>query len=258
MKKYITKYGSACLLALCMHCNISAQSIVQYVTAGGGGSGTIGSTTFDFTIGESQIATVGIGPIFTQGFQQPDPSGVALPLRLVSFAGVKQGSFNKLSWVTANEQQTEGFQLLRSNNSGSTYFVAGNIPTQGSGDHSYNYADTAGQTEKTYYKLKMNDIDGHFTYSNVVVMYGDKSAFRLVNVYPRSVDDVINISTYSSAAIKTAVVISDASGRVLIRREALSNGSSIQSIDGGKLAAGSYFITILAGDFKATEKFIKL
>ena len=65
----VTIYCILGLAAVLGYSNGEAQ--VLQVLGSGGGSGTVGGYTIDFTVGEAVIATVGTAPICTEGFNQP-------------------------------------------------------------------------------------------------------------------------------------------------------------------------------------------
>lgn len=50
----------------------SQLTLVREVVASGGGSSTSGTVTFDYTIGETMVVTLGGGIMLSQGFQQPE------------------------------------------------------------------------------------------------------------------------------------------------------------------------------------------
>ncbi len=66
-----------------------------------------GGTTFNFTVGEPFVTTIGANPKFTQGFQQPSTSGTPLPVHLLDFSGTAKNEYNLLTWDTAQEENND-------------------------------------------------------------------------------------------------------------------------------------------------------
>ncbi|MEO8112686.1 MAG: hypothetical protein ABI594_21735, partial [Ginsengibacter sp.] len=90
---------------------------------------------------------------------------VVLPLQLVSFTGTLNQNQVKLNWKTANETNTALFEVERS----ITGTAFAKIGSKKAGQNSYFFIDEkAGQSQELYYRLKMIDADGKFTYSNIL------------------------------------------------------------------------------------------
>ncbi len=101
-----------------------------------------------------------------------------LPISITAFTGEKAGySFNKLKWITVQEQNSKGFYIQRSAN-GTSFtdidFVAG----AGNSFQSLNYTydDKKAGPYAWYYKLRMVDMDGQEKFSSVIFIDGDQSA----------------------------------------------------------------------------------
>jgi len=93
----------------------------------------------------------------------------ALPLTLVNFTGNASGSQVDLNWKTANEQSTASFEVERSND-GTRFTSIGSLRAIGDGNNFYTKVDENPLNGNNYYRLKMIDIDGKFTYSNTVLV----------------------------------------------------------------------------------------
>lgn len=95
-----------------------------------------------------------------------------LPLTLLNFSASLQNKNVLLNWNTANEINTDKFIVERSNNTkdftdvGTVYAALKN-----SGSNSYSFTDDvsnlAANASTLYYRLKMLDKDGSFSFSNV-------------------------------------------------------------------------------------------
>jgi hypothetical protein len=91
----------------------------------------------------------------------------ALPLRLISFSGTQETTTNKLQWQTADEVNTQSFEL-ESSKDGRNFKKLASIDAVSSGNNSYDYIDATAYKGIMYYRLKMIDIDRTFTYSRIL------------------------------------------------------------------------------------------
>lgn len=115
-----------------------------------------------------------------------------LPLSLLEFTGKKQGSQVLLQWKTNTEINTSYFEVQRSVD-GQSFISIGRVNAQNSsGVHHYLFADAQPLMGNNYYRLKMVDIDGRFTYSAVVRITIDKEV--LFTVFPNPVNNVMTVA----------------------------------------------------------------
>jgi len=172
----------------------------------------------------------------------------ALPLRLDYFSGRNAGECNELQWETADEVSTKEFEIQKSTDGRSFSTIAVKVAI-GSGSNLYQYKDCPAATGKTYYQLKMIDIDGRFTYSPVVTI--DTKAGLFVKLQPNPAKDFLVISSNQANLVHTRVKVIDATGRVAA--QATINGLPYRlSID--QLPAGVYYLQLQNGK---TVNFVK-
>ncbi len=112
------------------------------------GSGNI--TDLDLTNNVSEVTTQVIS---------------TLPVTLKSFGARKTDNQVLLEWIAAGESNFSHFGIERSSN-GTDFTLLQEVAAQsGSSDKNYRYADQQAPPGTLYYRLKMVDIDGAFTYS---------------------------------------------------------------------------------------------
>ena len=108
----------------------------------------------------------------TPGFQ---PAGTCdiLPITLSSFTGIWNGKAPELRWTTQLEINNSYFDLERSFN-GRNFERAGVVSGQINSSVITNYQFTdyavSNTTGLVYYRLKQVDVDGRFSYSNIIVV----------------------------------------------------------------------------------------
>jgi len=102
-----------------------------------------------------------------------------------------------------------------------------------------------------YYRLQEVDIDGSITYSNIVpIDISKKGTFK---IYPNPAKSYINIETDNTTA-NGMVIISDASGRVVLMYQLSSN--QVQQIPLGTIAKGLYGVSVITVDGKQTQQIV--
>ncbi len=171
-----------------------------------------------------------------------------LPLRLLSFTGSKQTNYNQLQWKTADETNTKEFVLERSTD-GRSFSSFATVAARGNGNGVYSYTDNAQLSGKVYYRLKMVDSDGRFTYSNIIVLSNQNNT--TVTVYPNPVTDKATLQVGDNKLINTFAKLTDMSGR-LVSTILIKNNFEI--IEMGKLPSGIYMLQLADG---TVQKIVK-
>jgi hypothetical protein len=188
-------------------------------------------------------------------------ASIVLPLPMMSFTAIKEGSNGILNWIL-NTQNTNlsHFDVERSF-TGSDFVKIGRkdaIPGGGSGTYEYNDGGVFNNySGAVYYRLKQLDRNGTVTYSPVRIIRADGKGFGL-NLYPNPVIKEATLSFSLIAAKQVSLVISDAAGKVYtdITMQA-QKGINQKAIDVSSLAAGTYMFRIVAGDESQTLSFVK-
>lgn len=180
-----------------------------------------------------------------------------LPATLVDFNGTGHSGYNKLQWKVSQEQSLARYELERSID-GSVFTRVATVAAQNQNTETiYNHNDNTSLFE-SYYRLKIINIDGSFTYSSIVFIrkIAVKSEFgvlgnpfdnQIVLQYKMAKDQKINIHLFNTAG-------------ALIRREsyAATAGTGIYTIGGFKqLNSGIYFLKVESGGEAKTIQLIK-
>lgn len=190
------------------------------------------------------------------GKQDPTPGSVTipftstLPLTLVSFTGTASGNLALLQWKTANEQSFKQFEAEWSSD-GVNWQLISTIPARGSSGGGADYNTTHPlATGTNYYRLRMVDIDGRFTYSQVIRL-GKDSQQELV-IYPNPADKLISLNMQTAGLFTVRIV--NAAGATVYTGTANGNTFSIPVAD---LPRGQYTIQVTANGNTRSGKFVK-
>jgi hypothetical protein len=183
----------------------------------------------------------------------------ALPVRLLTFAGNVVNKEVLLKWTTGNEYNNAGFDIERSN--GSEWKKIGNVASRGNstGNSNYTFTDHSPLNGLNYYRLKQVDLDGKFSYSNVV-----KAELRGSNyVYqnsPNPFRSATVLNYYVAANAKVNITVYDLQGKqVAVLADAnQTSGSYAINWNAQKLSAGTYYYKAMIGNDQFTGKMVKV
>ncbi|MEO8417025.1 MAG: VCBS repeat-containing protein, partial [Ginsengibacter sp.] len=127
-----------------------------------------------------------------------------LPLKLLGFNGSSQPGYNQLQWQTSGEVNTKWFEIERSTD-GINFTKITTINNTGNSNNNYSLQDKGLNSNKIFYRLKMVDMDGRFTYSQVIFINGDQKSG--ITIYPTIAIDVININIGSGNLLNTEAAL---------------------------------------------------
>lgn len=231
----------------------ASDSLIYGGTSTGGANN--GGTLFRMNLDGSGFTVIKDFNSNTEGqgvISLTDLNGVfVLPVELISFDAEKKGQSVLLTWKTASEQNSNRFEVERSNN-GTTFKLIGTVASAGNTTTTKNYSltDNVPLTGVNYYRLKQIDIDGSFKYSKVASVNFERP--KQVIVFPNPVSDRLFISLPERSNF-SSVRIMDATGKLVLQKDI---SSSAIELDVRSLPKGWYVIQ-LTGDDKVEKAFIK-
>ena len=191
------------------------------------------------------------------GIFDPTPGSITvsfpsvLPVMLTDFTATKIGLKAELTWITSSELNTSLFEVQRSSN-GSNYVVIGKTAAAGNSNISKKYAFTDANplSGVNYYRLRMVDIDGKYTYSVVRLLNFDESIS--IKIFP---NPVVNTLYISGLAIGSTYNLTATNGQIVLQNKC---SSSVETVTVSNLTGGTYFISIINKDKTVyTSKFVK-
>jgi photosystem II stability/assembly factor-like uncharacterized protein len=181
--------------------------------------------------------------------------GGVLPVSLNHFYGKAVENSILLSWQTASEQNNKQFDIERFyNNNWQTIATLdgkgnSNLPVD------YNFTDERPLQGINKYRLKQTDIDGKFTYSQIlsVKMQYDKTE---MSISPNPAKDNIVISYVLPADAVVQMNLINAHGQKLrtLLNAKQQAGSYTLNVTGNTLTKGIYFVRMAAGNKTITKK----
>ncbi|MEJ7610620.1 MAG: T9SS type A sorting domain-containing protein [Ferruginibacter sp.] len=197
-----------------------------WVNEGGTGTGTTGagSITSASLSGWSPFTLGSISTLST------------LPVQLLYFTGVHKNDGNELRWESADATGAATYTLERSTDA-IHFSTLQTFMISASAGKQYRYPDALGSVGTKYYRLKITDHDGKFSYSHIVKLSADN--FQAVTVYPNPATAYIDLSVNKSSLLGSEAYIVDGAGRVV--QVILLRSPQVRAIT-GSLAKGFYSI----------------
>jgi SdrD B-like domain/Secretion system C-terminal sorting domain len=187
-------------------------------------------------------------------------NNTVLPVSFTSLTGTYVNGVSKLGWATLSEQNFSHFEVEYSTD-GANFNKLGNVYGAGNSnsriDYGFNHLQPIAGIN--YYRLKMVDRDGKFSYSNTVALNVTIKGLTITAVYPNPFTDRVNVGITAAAADKAVVKLFDNAGKLVYSNEqTVQRGSNIITISNlAKLAAGTYVIQVSAGDAVLTKQLMK-
>jgi hypothetical protein len=182
---------------------------------------------------------------------------LTLPVTLLDFSGTGNAAYNELEWKVAQEQSLLRYELERSTD-GRTYSRVATVNAQNqTNEFTYRQKDYTSLFE-TYYRLKMINIDGSFTYSSVIFIrktagqndfsvLGNPFQHEIVLQYKLVKDQHLDVQLFNNAG-------------ALIRKESYpaTAGTGIYTLTGfDRLSTGVYLLNIVCGEERKTIRLLK-
>lgn len=176
-----------------------------------------------------------------------------LAVKLISFKAVLKNNSGILNWITENELNNDYFDVQRSED-GINFYKKGSVKGNGTTavSHYYQFIDDLKTNASViYYRLKIVDLNGRFSYSKIVAIQLNEK----YSVYPNPFVDKINISLNMPENGNVQYRILSIDGKVIVSRKVfLQKGTNIiVANDLGFITAGNYFLEI----HTVAEKIIK-
>jgi hypothetical protein len=202
----------------------------------------------------SRVASMGVdnqGEMYAAEYSSGELYSISssvLPLVLVNFEGSSKDTYNELVWTTESEVNFNHF-ILEKKQTNTDFIEIAQIDGKGNeySQTAYNYRDYEIAND-AYYRLKMADLDGTFTYSKIISIKSAPASEYAI--FPNPAGDYLYISNPAEKLIKYYIV--NEMGQII--QSKIRSADSKININTVDLPAGIYFINIEAS---AKDKIIK-
>ena len=180
-----------------------------------------------------------------------------LPIRLQQFSATSRGHSVQLFWAASSHNNQEVFYVEKGRD-GIHFTTISEQTAKGRGTFTYQLIDDNALNALAYYRLKMINEDGSFTYSYILRVQPKLDTKNiLLNVYPLPAKDKLNFQIESSETAKATASITDLSGKtMLIRSLTLVEGINTVSINIQQIQKGLYLLKVATKETSETRKII--
>jgi hypothetical protein len=172
-----------------------------------------------------------------------------LPITLLDFMAVKNGTEVNINWQTETEINNDYFIVEKSKN-GIDFIGSESIKGAGNSQSTLNYqtTDHSPYNGISYYRLKQVDYDGTVSYSKIVaVNFNDN---KNINVYPNPGTGIFNIQGLGT---ESEITVHNPLGQTILIKRTFSDSSEIDLRD---QLSGVYYIKINNGETSISAKII--
>lgn len=181
-----------------------------------------------------------------------------LPFSVTSFTAEKSNSGVQLKWESNSEQSTSHF-IVQHGTDGSSFSDLQRVEAAGNSSTIKHYAATHSKPVygTNFYRLKMIDLDGKITYSDVVAIKIKNDNYK-VSVFPNPVQNEVRVQIPAAGRGDCVIQIQDISGKLIRQKSVqLNNALLSTSINVEDLSKGTYILVVQYGDTREIQKIVK-
>ncbi len=215
----------------------------------------LSSATFIDTIRIVDNGASGISRIFVVAATVEN--GTSLPLKLINFYATLKANETVLQWQTSQEQNTDVIIIERSANQ-SEYQYIGKVIAAGnsSSNKNYSFIDKEPFKGTNFYRLRMVDKDGKFTYSKIVSLKINTKAKAAI--FPNPVKSITTIQLQSEYLESVAIKVVGGDGKILSTKNyKLIAGNNLISLNTERLTTGVYTLVVVGQNINEHLTFSK-
>ncbi len=174
-------------------------------------------------------------------------TGTVLPVKLLGLYAKFVSTGVQVNWNVANEAGTLKYEVEKSVD-GRNFTLAGIVSA--AGRNTYSYIDQVISPASTiYYRLKISDINGKITYSDVVILKQGNNVE--ISVYPNPAVSIISVAGLAGKGMISVISID---GKTLMQLPVNANSMSV-NVD--KLPAGTYILQVAENNQRHNIRFTK-
>ena len=189
----------------------------------------------------------------------PDLKCGVVPVKFISISSQFQDLNVLVKWATATELNNKEFEIQRSD--GHTDFkTIGVVPGAGNSSQTiqYSFIDENPLDKTAYYRIRQNDYDGKFDYSEVAeVRPGVTIKSEKITIYrvPTNTGNEFRVNAKGLGAYDNLIQVSNISGQIVFEQKFNEESAEVAIIN---LPLGYYTVTTYSRNFVSSKKLINL
>jgi hypothetical protein len=223
----------------------------EWVSHGGGGSGTLSSGTVSGSVSDFSPFTFG-------STDKTNP----LPVEFLYFEASIYAEVVEIDWATATEIDNDKFEVERSVD-GVKFEKIGEVIGNGDSNIKIEYAFdditfSGVFSEDIYYRLKQIDYDGEFEYSEIARVYRPLEK-KTLEVVPNPYSSSFDLQFVATQPEKVSIRVLDMNGKSYYssRYDASKGPNSFTIDDLYNIPVGLYLVNIQGSTISFTERVLK-
>lgn len=169
------------------------------------------------------------------------------PVTISEFNVTVKECVQTVRWVAQQESGIKQYEIQRSTDANNYWPVLTSNPK---GNGVYSFALNVSSSEKYFYRLKIYDLDGKITYSEIASVQSNNCG-RQILLYPIPAKGYLNVQ---GAYLGDILQVYDKKGALMVSQIAVN--SNINSIDLRKIPSGAYLLVINGDRLRLTKEFI--
>ncbi len=177
-----------------------------------------------------------------------------IPVTITDFTALYSNETVLLQWYATYETNFRHYEIQRSTD-GINFNKLLEIAGQNLSSYSFIDNNLPGRSI-VYYRLKMIDIDGKFSYSKTIAIRLNNNFSNAV-VYPNPTTRSLSIKLNEALESKSILQVTDISGRI-VKQQNISAGLSTIDMDVYHFSQGRYFIKIYNSTQMIIQSFVKI
>ena len=211
---------------------IWADAVLVYTYAGIAGTPLYWTGAGNVTIGKDMDATGRNLAVLDNLIIQMHANAL-LPLKLVSFTADAKNNYAVIDWNTTEEINVTSFILERSSNgAGFSAVTTVSASNAYNATNHYRFTDSVPFSPVSYYRLKMINDNGSFTYSAIKSVAIASTMRSEITAFPNPTIDNVTIKMNNASAGQYHYTVSSITGQVITAAAVqLNNGANQIKID---------------------------
>ena len=187
------------------------------------------------------------------------PQCSVVPVTIEAFDVTAEKSFNLISWIYGTETDLKMYEIERSCTGFGFEKIASVLPSHAAELNNYDFHDVEPCNGDSYYRIKMVNADGTYTYSKVAHVINNTANGSTITASPLPFRNEFTLSGMFYEAGPVSIRMIDMQGRVIktMKQNAKPGYNVFRVNDTGVLKSGTYIAELLQGQQRRIVKIIK-
>ncbi len=194
----------------------------------------------------------------TPSYSNNGCTAIILPLTLIDFSVYPARNERIIRWTTAHELNMYNYSLQQSTDGLHFQEIYTVNAKNAAGENQYQFSDKLSATGVVFYRVKMTENSGNFTYSKIIKSGSAAAPSIITRFYPNPAIDKLKIEFANNESGAVTYSITDILGKELMKGKSNAvAGYNELTLPLNALSTGQYILKIISGQNCMTRSFIK-